>query len=110
VLHLVLHLLLNAFQMGGDDVPVGVELEASEKEACVRVSDAGPGIPEADLPHVFDPFFTTRRPGPNVGLGLSVCWELARRNGGRLEAQNRAGGGAVFTLWLPLAETFAPPL
>jgi signal transduction histidine kinase len=104
VLHLVLHLLLNALQMGGEEVPIGVALEASEKEACVRVSDAGPGIPEADLPHVFDPFFTTRRPGPNVGLGLSVCWELARRNGGRLEAQNRAEGGAEFTLWLPLAD------
>lgn len=101
VLHLVLHLLLNALQMGGEDVPIRVELDATDKEISVRVSDAGPGIPERDLPHVFDPFFTTRRPGPNLGLGLSLCWELARRNGGRLEAENRPEGGAAFTLWLP---------
>jgi K+-sensing histidine kinase KdpD len=50
---------------------------------------------------VFDPFFTTRRPGPNLGLGLSMCWELARRNGGRLEVENRPEGGAAFTLSLP---------
>jgi signal transduction histidine kinase len=104
VVHIVLHLLLNAFQMGGEHVPIQIELAADERGVWVRVVDGGPGIPEADLPHVFDPFFTTRRPGPNLGLGLSLCWELARRNGGRLEAENRIEGGAAFTLWLPLAE------
>jgi signal transduction histidine kinase len=104
VVHIVLHLLLNAFQMGGEHVPIQIELGADERGVQVRVADRGPGIPEADLPHVFDPFFTTRRPGPNLGLGLSLCWELARRNGGRLEAENRTEGGAAFTLWLPVAE------
>ena len=101
VVHIVLHLLLNALQMGGEDVPIEIDLGATEKELWVRVSDGGPGIPEHDLPHVFDPFFTTRRPGPNLGLGLSLCWELARRNGGRLEVENRPEGGASFTLTLP---------
>ena len=90
--------------MGGEQVPITIELGDGEKEVSVRVCDGGPGIPEDDLPHVFDPFFTTRRPGPNLGLGLSLCWELARRNGGRLEAENRPEGGAAFTLWLPVAE------
>ena len=97
-------LLLNAIQMGGEQVPITIELGDGEKEVSVRVCDGGPGIPEDDLPHVFDPFFTTRRPGPNLGLGLSLCWELARRNAGRLEAENRPEGGAAFTLWLPVAE------
>jgi len=104
VVHVVLHLLLNAIQMGGEQVPITIELGDDEKLVSVRVCDGGPGIPEADLPHVFDPFFTTRRPGPNLGLGLSLSWELARRNGGRLEAENRPEGGAAFTLWLPVAE------
>jgi signal transduction histidine kinase len=104
VLHVVLHLLLNAIQMGGEDVPIAIAVEADEKGVCICIADGGPGIPEADLAHVFDPFFTTRRPGPNLGLGLSLCWELARRNGGRLEAANRPEGGAVFTLWLPAAD------
>ena len=104
VVHVVLHLLLNAVQMGGEHVPIAIELGSDEAMVSVRVSDGGPGIPEEDLPHVFDPFFTTRRPGPNLGLGLSLCWELARRNGGRLEAENRPEGGAAFTLWLPVAD------
>ena len=101
VMHIVLHLLLNAIQMGGDEVPISIDLGATRREAWVRVSDQGPGIPERDLPHVFDPFFTTRRPGPNLGLGLSLCWELARKNGGRLEVENVRAGGAAFTLTLP---------
>ncbi len=104
VLHVVLHLLLNAIQMGGEDVPIAIAALPDAKGVCICVADGGPGIPEADLAHVFDPFFTTRRPGPNIGLGLSLCWELARRNGGRLDATNRPEGGASFTLWLPAAE------
>lgn len=104
VVHVVLHLILNAIQMGGEQVPIAIELASDEKHVSVRVCDRGPGIPEDDLPHVFDPFFTTQRPGPNLGLGLSLCWELARRSGGRLEAENRPGGGAVFSLWLPISD------
>ena len=78
-----------------------LEVEAGAEEASVRVADQGPGIAEHDLPHLFEPFYTTRRPGTHMGLGLSLCWELARRSGGRLEAENRPGGGAAFTLWLP---------
>jgi signal transduction histidine kinase len=103
VIHVVLHLLHNAVQMGGDDVPITIRVRAAEGGVEVRVEDDGPGIAEADLPHVFEPFFTTRRPGVSLGLGLSLCWELARRNGGRLEVANRTEGGAAFTLWLPPA-------
>jgi signal transduction histidine kinase len=104
VAQIVLHLLLNATQMGGEDVPISIDLGARRREVWVRVSDQGPGIPERDLPHVFDPFFTTRRPGPNLGLGLSLCWELARKDGGRLEVENLRSGGAAFTLTLPAAQ------
>lgn len=101
VIHIVLHLILNARQMGGEDVPIEIELRPSEGGVAVQVADQGPGISERDLPHVFEPLFTTRRPSSNLGLGLSLCWELARRNGGRLDAENRSEGGARFTLWLP---------
>jgi len=101
ITHIVLHLILNARQMGGEDVPIDIELRPSEGGVEVRVADQGPGISERDLPRVFEPFFTTRRPSSNLGLGLSLCWELARRSGGRLDAENRPEGGAAFTLWLP---------
>jgi two-component system sensor histidine kinase HupT/HoxJ len=55
------------------------------------------------MPRVFDPFFTTKPPGVGTGLGLSLSYDLARRNDGRLEAANRPTGGAEFTLWLPPA-------
>jgi two-component system NtrC family sensor kinase len=101
VIHIVFHLLLNAMQMGGDDVAITVTIDGSAEEVSVRVADKGPGIAEHDLPHLFEPFYTTRRPGEHLGLGLAMCWELARRSGGRLEAENRPGSGAAFTLWLP---------
>ena len=103
VIQIVLHLLENAAQIGGDDVPISIRLAAERGGVAVRVADGGPGIAEHDLPHVFDPLFTTRRPGAGLGLGLSLCWELARRNGGSVEVENGPDKGAVFTLWLPAA-------
>jgi signal transduction histidine kinase len=68
------------------------------------VRDRGIGIDPDSLAHLFDPFFTTKPPGTGTGLGLSLSYDLARRNGGRLEASNRSDGGAAFSLWLPAAE------
>lgn len=106
IVHIVFHLLLNALQASEEDGVIDVELGNQEGGAVVRVCDRGAGIPKAHLPHIFDPFFTTGRPG-RLGLGLSLSWEMARQNGGRIEAENRPEGGAIFTLWLPAAE--APP-
>jgi signal transduction histidine kinase len=105
VIQTVLHLLHNAAQMGGKDVPIAIALRAVDGGVAIRVEDGGPGISERDLPHVFEPFFTTRRPGAALGLGLSMCWELARRSGGSLDVENGPEQGAVFTLWLPAAPT-----
>lgn len=99
---IVLHLLINAIQAAGKSPPIEVEVLALEGGGAVRVRDHGPGIPPAHLPHVFDPFFTTRAPEAS-GLGLSLSYDLARQHGGRLEAANHPEGGAVFTLWLPFA-------
>lgn len=106
VVHIVLHLLLNALQASEKNAVIDVELGNREGGAFVSVTDRGPGISAAHLPHIFDPFFTTRRPGC-LGLGLSLSLEMARQNGGWIEAANHPEGGAVFTLWLP-AEERAP--
>jgi signal transduction histidine kinase len=103
VVQIVLHLLINAIQAGGKSPPIEVEVLRLEGGAAVRVRDHGPGIPAHVLPHVFDPFFTTRAPEAS-GLGLSLSYDLARQQGGRLEAANHPEGGAVFTLWLPTRE------
>ncbi len=71
--------------------------------AVVRVSDTGPGVPEALVPRLFTPFFTTKDPGEGTGLGLSLSYRIAEAHRGRLGYQRRADGGAEFSLSLPLA-------
>ena len=102
---IVHNLLLNALQ-ALEAVPpaqraLALGLAAEGGSGVLRVEDSGPGIPDDQLPHVFEPFYSTRRGG--LGLGLSLCETLAAGMGGSLSAQPRAPRGAVFRLALPLA-------
>jgi signal transduction histidine kinase len=72
----------------------------------ICVSDNGAGIPEADLPKIFLPFYTTKSEG--TGLGLAVVQKVALQHAGSIEARNRQGGGAEFLLWLPLRQEPTP--
>jgi signal transduction histidine kinase len=74
----------------------------------ICVADNGPGIPEADLPKIFLPFYTTKSEG--TGLGLAIVQKVALQHGGTIEARNRTGGGAEFLLWLPLRQEPSPSL
>ena len=82
---------------------IEVETIAAETSVLVRIRDYGHGIPPERLPHIFDPFFTTKSSG--LGMGLSICRRIIESHGGRIEACNREGGCACFTLWLPVAES-----
>ncbi|MDJ0785323.1 MAG: histidine kinase N-terminal 7TM domain-containing protein [Myxococcota bacterium] len=104
LLQVLLHLLINAIQASGKDEPIDVEVDTDEADVRVRVLDRGPGIPPELLPLVFDPFFTTKDGEANLGLGLSLSYDLARQNGGVLEASAREDGGACFELRIPMAE------
>jgi signal transduction histidine kinase len=103
LVQIALNLLVNAIQAADGDPHIELEVLPWNGGAALRVLDRGPGIPNDLLPRIFDPFFTTKLPGQGTGLGLSLSYDLARRHGGRLEAENRPGGGAAFTLWLPAA-------
>ena len=96
---LVLNLLLNACQAQPQGGEVEVTVERREEEARVAVADRGPGLPQGGE-RLFEPFYSTRG---STGLGLAVCHRIAREHGGAMEAADREGGGAVFTLRLPLA-------
>lgn len=103
---IVHNLLMNALQ-ALERVPLGerglrVTIGVSDSKGVLVVSDCGPGISAGALPHIFEPFFTSREGG--LGLGLSLCESLAAGMGGALRAGNRTPRGAVFTLELPLAE------
>jgi signal transduction histidine kinase len=70
----------------------------------VRFSDNGPGIPEAEIANVFDPFYTTKEPGKGTGLGLSVSFMIVQSFGGRIHAESAAGRGTTMTVCLPVLE------
>ncbi|HVP28506.1 MAG TPA: ATP-binding protein [Myxococcota bacterium] len=105
LVQIALNLIVNAVQASPAGAPpIEILTRRAAGGASLVVRDRGSGIPEDVLPHLFDPFFTTKPPGEGTGLGLSLSFDLARQNGGRLEARNRPGGGAEFELWLPAAE------
>lgn len=97
------NLIGNALKHGGSPVRVSVLVEGEWLVIAVR--DNGPGIPEAVLPHVFDRFYkasASRPKSDGSGLGLSIAMENAHIHGGDITAANRAEGGALFTLRLPM--------
>jgi signal transduction histidine kinase len=103
----LLHLLQNAQhavreKKSGGVLSIGVKPIAAGVR--IEVADDGPGVPPEHLPRIFNPFFTTKQPGDGRGLGLSVVHSIIAEHGGRVWAENRPGGGAVFTIDLPIGE------
>jgi PAS domain S-box-containing protein len=66
----------------------------------IAVADRGPGLPDEIAKHVFEPFHTTKRNG--MGLGLSICRSIVEAHGGNLRYQPNCGGGAIFSVTLPV--------
>jgi two-component system, cell cycle sensor histidine kinase and response regulator CckA len=74
----------------------------------IKVSDSGHGIPPDVLPHIFEPFYTTKEVGRGTGLGLATVHGIVQQHGGWIEVQSASGAGATFGVFLPVApETVA---
>ena len=101
-----LNLIDNAVKHSGAGAEVDIEAGADGEDAWLRVRDTGPGIPEADLPHVFERFYRVdrSRAGGGAGLGLAIVRALMDSMGGAVTAASEAGAGATFTLRLPRAD------
>ncbi|HEX9110555.1 MAG TPA: PAS domain S-box protein [Terriglobales bacterium] len=111
LMQVFLNLLLNAEQAireNRDKGTIRVRMGRNPDSVWIVFQDDGPGIAPENLPHIFDPFFTTKRPGRGTGLGLSICKTLLREHGGNIEAATVPGGGAIFTITLPVGKEAAP--
>jgi PAS domain S-box-containing protein len=105
LMQVFLNLILNAEQAIRESRERGTLRIRMGKDSGVvwaTLQDDGPGIPAENLPHIFDPFYTTKRPGGGTGLGLSICKAIMKEHGGNIEAGAAPGGGAVFTVSLPV--------
>jgi two-component system sensor histidine kinase MtrB len=103
---IVANMVGNAIKHGGDG-PVELSIGVLGPNLILQVRDHGPGIPPDALQHIFERFYKAdkaRGRSEGSGLGLSIAFENAHIHGGELTGANHPGGGAVFTLRLPIHE------
>jgi PAS domain S-box-containing protein len=106
LMQVFLNLMLNAEQAireARDKGTLRIRLRKMDGSLQVTFEDDGPGIAPEILPNIFDPFYTTRRPGRGTGLGLSICKAVMKEHAGNIEAASAPSGGAIFTVTLPIA-------
>jgi signal transduction histidine kinase len=105
-LHRMLAILLdNALKYSGEEAPVDLSLSREDGRAVISITDRGCGIPQAEIPHIFDRFYraqgSSRADG--TGLGLALAREINDHLGGEIRVQSRPGVGSTFSVTLPLA-------
>ena len=97
------NLLRNALKHAAAGGWVGIALTAVGNELCVRVEDRGPGVPDADLARLFEPFYRGTQVAARTGhgLGLAIARQIVDNHLGRIVAENRAGGGLCVSVYMP---------
>lgn len=104
---LVTNLVLNAARAVRDHAspqPVQVSLYVEDGAVVLQVRDEGVGIPAAELPRIFESFYTSRPTRGGTGLGLSIVREIVASVDGRVEVESEEGAGSLFSVHIPLAE------
>lgn len=105
---IVFNLTENAIKYNRERGWIGLELRRIEKEVCLTVGDSGVGIPEEARERVFDRFYRVdkarSRAAGGSGLGLSIVYDMVKRNKGNITVEPREGGGTLFTVCFPVFE------
>jgi len=106
IMRSVNNLLVNAVGHAGQGGVITLSLRQKNRQALIEISDNGPGIPEEDLPHIFERFYrpdsSRYRETGGAGLGLAIARESVRSLGGRISARNNNGKGCIFRIELPI--------
>lgn len=103
-----LNVLTNAIDFTPNGGLIKIDTLFDDHFVQVNIADSGTGIPAQVLPQIFNPFFTTKNRAEGTGLSLSVASSIVKAHGGSIEASNRADGGALFVVRLPIqASPFA---
>jgi two-component system, NtrC family, sensor kinase len=92
---------IDAMPRGGN-LWIRAHVLPDSEEIEIQVRDDGSGIPPEILPHIFEPFLTTKESGRGVGLGLAISHSIVERHHGRIEVQSEVGRGTTFTITLPI--------
>ncbi len=101
----VINLVFNAVDAmpEGGRLTIGARFDPSPRQAVISVRDTGRGIAEKDLPHIFEPFYTTKKEGYGVGLGLSTLFGIVQHHDGSVDVQSAPGKGSAFFLRFPVS-------
>jgi two-component system NtrC family sensor kinase len=103
VQQVLLNLINNSLDaIGNKGGTIGITSKIDDDKVVVDVTDDGPGIPQANLSRVFEPFFSTKPVGQGTGLGLSICYGIIKRLGGDILVDSELGAGTTFHVYFPL--------
>ena len=93
---------IDAMENRGGELTISTHFELKDGVIVIKVSDNGPGIPEANLSRIFEPFFTTKPVGKGTGLGLSICYGIIQKMGGQVDVESVIDSGTTFHIRLPV--------
>ena len=97
-----MNILDNALKYTPEETPLEISTTVRNSEVIVELADRGPGIPQGSEERIFEKFMRGSAGGGGIGLGLTICRAIIAAHGGRIWAEGRPGGGAVFRFTLPL--------
>jgi len=105
----LINLIDNAIKHSGDGTKIHVDVKKDHDKAVFEVSDNGDGIPEQDIPYIFDGISSQGNRSSDssrgTGIGLSICMSIIKAHNGTMEAENLEEGGALFRFTLPIEES-----
>jgi len=97
-----INIILNAMDVMPDGGKLKIGLNQVDNQTIIKIEDTGTGIPEQHLPHIFDPFYTTKGSGKGTGLGLSISYAIIQEHEGHITVESESGKGSLFTIYIPM--------